>query len=134
MTSRHAARRRAIDLLYQADVTGESPSAVLSSWDDAGEETPDFAAELARGVSERIQDIDAAITEAAENWTLERMSAVDRTILRVACFEILFLDEVPPAVAIDEAVEAAKALSTEDSARFVHGVLGRVARGAGGQG
>lgn len=134
MISRHAARRRAIDLLYQADVTGEDPAAVLSSWAEAGEDTPPFASEIANGVASRLPEVDEAIAAAAENWTLDRMSAVDRTILRVACYELLFVEEVPAAVAIDEAVEAAKALSTEDSARFVHGVLGRISRDVGGQG
>lgn len=134
MSSRHAARRRAIDLLYQADVTGEDAASVLASWSEAGEETPDFAIELASGVAAHLGDVDAALTAAAENWALDRMPAVDRTILRVAVYELMFVEDLPPAVAIDEAVEAAKALSTEDSARFVHGVLGRVSRDMGGTG
>ena len=131
MTARHAARRQAVDLLYQADVTGGTPLEALAAWRAAGEEVFPFAVELVEGVAAHLEEIDAELGEAAERWSVERMAAVDRAILRVACLELRFRDDVPAAVAIDEAVEAAKALSTEDSARFVHGVLGRIARGAG---
>ncbi|MFM8944150.1 MAG: transcription antitermination factor NusB [Actinomycetota bacterium] len=126
---RHAERRHAIDVLFQADVTGEGPEAVLATWREAGRDIGDFAAELVRGVTANRDEIDALLGEAAEGWTVDRMPAVDRTVLRVACLELRFREDVPPAVAIDEAVGAAKELSTEDSARFVNGVLGRVARG-----
>jgi N utilization substance protein B len=126
---RHGERRHAIDVLYQADVTGQDALAVLATWRGAERGIGAFAEELVRGVAEHLPEIDALLGEAAEAWTVDRMPSVDRTILRVACLELRFRDDVPPAVAIDEAVEAAKELSTEDSARFVNGVLGRVARG-----
>ncbi|MFM7718508.1 MAG: transcription antitermination factor NusB [Actinomycetota bacterium] len=132
MTARHAARRQAVELLYQGDITGEGALGALAARREAGEDVAPFAAELVEGVAAHLAEIDATLGEAAERWSVDRMAAVDRAILRLACLELLHRDDVPDAVAIDEAVEAAKALSTEDSARFVHGVLGRIARGAGG--
>ena len=126
---RHAERRAAIEVLYQADVTGEDVALVLEAWRADGRDVGSFSEELVRGVVANRDAIDALLGEAAEEWTVDRMPSLDRTILRLACLELRFREDVPPAVAIDEAVEAAKELSTEDSARFVNGVLGRVARG-----
>lgn len=134
MARRRDARRRAIDILYQADVTGADPLAVAAEWEAAGREVAPFAHELVEGVAAHLQELDALIGERAENWTVPRMTALDRTILRVACFELLHREDVPTAVAIDEAVEVAKELSTEDSSRFVNGILGRIAREAAGEG
>jgi transcription antitermination protein NusB len=128
VASRRQARRRAIDVLYQADVTGSDPLAVLRSWRDTGREIPPFTAELVEGLAGSLAEVDAAIGDAAEGWTVERLAAVDRAILRIAVFELLHRPDVPPAAAIDEAVDAAKELSTEDSGRFVNGVLGAIAR------
>ena len=129
MDARLAERRRALDALYQADVMGARPADVLEEWRAAtGEEVSAFAEELVRGVEEHRDDLDLIIGEVAEGWTIERMAVVDRTILRLAAYELLFGPGTPIAVAIDEAVEAAKELSTEDSGRFVNGVLGRIAR------
>ncbi|MGH2695365.1 MAG: transcription antitermination factor NusB, partial [Actinomycetota bacterium] len=89
---------------------------------------PGFAEQLVKGVEEKREELDRLIGEHAEGWTVRRMAAVDRAVLRVACYEMLFREDVPAAVAIDEAVEAAKELSTEASGRFVNGVLGRIAR------
>jgi N utilization substance protein B len=128
VTRRRAARRRALDILMQADLTGRSPEDVLAELRSLDERIPAFTEELVRGVAERIHELDAVIGEHAEEWTVARMAVVDRAILRVACHELLHREEVPIAVAIDEAVEAAKELSTADSGRFVNGVLGRIAR------
>jgi N utilization substance protein B len=129
MNPRHAERRRAIDALYQADVMGVEPREVLAEWGAAtGEEVAPFTEELVRGVEEHRDDLDLIIGEAAEGWTIERMAVVDRTILRLAGYEVLYRTDTPVAVAIAEAVEAAKELSTEDSGRFVNGVLGKIAR------
>jgi transcription antitermination protein NusB len=129
---RHADRRRALDALYQADVMGVRPTAVLEQWHDAtGEDVAPFTSELVHGVEEYREDVDILIGETAHDWAVDRMAAVDRAILRLATFELLFLPDTPVAVAIDEAVEAAKELSTEDSGRFVNGVLGRIAAGPG---
>jgi N utilization substance protein B len=126
---RHAERRRALDALYQADAMGVPPPQVLDEWRAAtGEEVASFTEELVLGVDEHRDDLDLIIGEAAEGWTIERMAVVDRAILRLAAYEVLWGPETPVAVAIAEAVEAAKELSTEDSGRFVNGVLGRIAR------
>lgn len=131
MAARHAARRQAIDLLYQADVTAQEPITAIAAWRAAGEALDPFALELVDGVTAHAADIDALLGSAAVDWSVDRMPALDRTILRVAILELRFRDDVPAAVAIDEAVGAAKELSTDDSARFVNGVLGRIAREAG---
>jgi N utilization substance protein B len=128
MTSRRAARRQAIDVLYQADVTGRDPRAVLVEWGAAERTLDPFARELVEGVAANRAEIDELLASRAEHWSLDRMATLDRTILRVACFEILHLPEVPPGVAVNEAVQIAKELSTEDSGRFVNGVLGTIAR------
>jgi N utilization substance protein B len=128
VTRRRDARRRAIDILIQADLTGRPPEAVLAELRSLEEKIPTFTEELVRGVAERLGELDTIIGERAEGWTVPRMAVVDRTLLRVACHEMLHRKDVPVAVAIDEAVEAAKELSTEDSGRFVNGLLGRIAR------
>jgi N utilization substance protein B len=125
---RRDARRQALDILYQADVLGEHPVEVAEEWDAAGKKVAPFARELVEGVAAHLQELDALIGEYAEGWTVPRMASVDRTILRVACYELRFRDDVPVGAAIDEAVRAAKELSTEDSGRFVNGILGKIAR------
>ena len=133
MTTRRDARRRAIDILIQADLTNRAPEVVLEELDALGERIPTFTEELVRGVAARLAELDNMIGEHAEGWTVPRMAVVDRTLLRVACYEMIHRDDVPVAVAIDEAVEAAKELSTEDSGRFVNGLLGRIARERAGR-
>jgi len=128
MTRRHDARRRALDILYQADVSERSPVEVLEERRALDERVPAFTEQLVRSVAEQMPELDGLIELHAEAWTVPRMPAVDRTVLRLACHEILHRDDVPVAVAIEEAVIAAKELSTEDSSRFVNGVLGRIAR------
>jgi N utilization substance protein B len=122
-------RRQALDVLYQADVTRRRPSEVVDELVDLGRPVPEEAVTLVAGVEGNLADIDERLSRSAEEWTVPRMAVVDRTILRLACYELL--SGVPVAVAIDEAVRAAKDLSTEDSGRFVNGVLGRVARDLG---
>jgi N utilization substance protein B len=128
VTTRRDARRRAIDILIQADLTHRPPEVVLEELDSLGEKIPTFTVELVRGVAARLDELDSMIGGHAEGWTVPRMVVVDRTLLRVACYEMLHSEDIPVAVAIDEAVEAAKELSTEDSGRFVNGLLGRIAR------
>lgn len=130
MADRRSARRQALEILYQADVTGADPVGVVVSWREAGTPVQPFAEELVDGVAANRAAIDALLEEAATDWSVERMPSVDRSILRLACYEIRYAEDIPTAVAIDEAVRAAKELSTEDAARFVNGVLGRIARGA----
>lgn len=116
-----------MDVLFQADVTGADPRDVMAGWREADRRVPAFARRLVEGVSEHLEELDRTIGSHAEGWRVERMAALDRTILRVACFELLHPGDVPVAVAIDEAVRTAKELSTEDSGRFVNGILGKVA-------
>jgi N utilization substance protein B len=125
---RRAARRKAIDILYQADLTERSPRAVMDDWRKAGRTVPTYTETLVTGVERAMPEIDAQLAAHSEGWTVHRMAMVDRTILRVACFELR--SGIPTAVAINEAVDAAKRLSTDDSGRFINGVLGRIARDA----
>jgi transcription antitermination protein NusB len=128
VSSRREARRAALDVLYQADITGDDSADVLAAWDGAGRVVPPFGRALVEGTTTHLPDIDLLLEEHSEGWTVARMAAVDRTILRVAVEELLFRDDVPDAVAINEAVEAANELSTDDSGRFVNGILGRIVR------
>lgn len=128
MPSRRQERRRAIDILYQADLTDDVPIDVLRGWQDAGHEVTTFTRTLVEGVAEHQPVIDLMLEEHAEGWSVGRMTALDRTILRVAVEEMRFREDVPVAVAISEAVEAASELSEEEAKRFVNGILGRIAR------
>jgi N utilization substance protein B len=116
----------AIDILYQADVREQPPTEVLQEWRRAGRKVPDYTEELVTGVERGLVEIDRTLGANSEEWTVQRMAMVDRTILRVACYELGA--GLPPAVAINEAVNAANELSTGDSGRFINGVLGRIAR------
>ncbi|HVX43962.1 MAG TPA: transcription antitermination factor NusB [Mycobacteriales bacterium] len=129
MAARRKARKRALDVLYEAELRGTDPvSTAAERVALANPPMPDYAVELVEGVVRERSHIDELITAAAQDWTLERMPAVDRTLLRIAVFELFWCPDVPDAVAMDEAIELAKELSTDDSPRFVNGVLGRVAR------
>ena len=128
MAGRRAARRIALDVLYQADVTGRAPTEVVADWKTAGRDVPPFARSLIAGVQAHLPSIDLVLERGAEDWSVQRMAALDRTILRVAVEELLNRDDVPPSVAISEAVEAAAELSSDESKRFVNGILGRIAR------
>ena len=128
MAGRRAARRIAVDVLYQADVTDRAPTEVVRDWQGAGRDVPPFARELVAGVDAHLPSIDLVLERGAEDWSVGRMAALDRTILRVGIEELLYRDDVPPSVAISEAVEAAAELSSEGSKRFVNGILGRIAR------
>jgi N utilization substance protein B len=125
---RRQARRRAVDILYQADVVRRHPLDVLEERKALAEKVPGFTEDLVRGTAEHLDELDDLIGEHAEGWTVHRMAAVDRTLLRLACYEILYRNDVSPAVAISEAVASAKELSTEDSGRFVNGILGSIVR------
>ena len=126
MTSkgRRQARERALELLYEAEAKGVSPSAVV---DGLAVPPAAYAVALATGVAEHRAELDGLIAAYARGWALDRMPAVDRTLLRMAAFELAHRPDVPTAVAIDEAVELAKRYSTEGSGRFVNGVLSAIA-------
>jgi transcription antitermination protein NusB len=127
--ARSKARKRAVDILFESDLRGLDPIALLAERVGAPELAPvsEYTVSLVHGVVEHATDIDRLLTNQAHGWTLERMPAVDRAVLRLGVFELLFSDEVDDAVAIDEAIELAKLLSTDDSPRFVNGVLGALA-------
>ncbi|KAA5831873.1 transcription antitermination factor NusB [Saccharopolyspora hirsuta] len=130
MGSRSKARKRAVDFLYEADQRGVDAVTLLSDRIGSPEVPPvaEYTVTLVEGVTENRERIDEVLTQHAEGWSLDRMPAVDRSVLRLGLYELLWRsDDVPPAVAIDEAVELVKALSTDDSPRFVNGVLGRIA-------
>jgi N utilization substance protein B len=121
VTSRRSARRTALFLLYQWDVTGEPLASLYEG------EIDDWARETAEAVAADAPDLDARITAAAEGWTADRLGAIERNILRIAVHE-LEGDDVPDEVAIDEAVTLAKRYATDDAAKLVNGILGRIVR------
>jgi len=129
---RHQARKRAVDLLFEAEARGLTPADVAESRTALAEVNADVSAlnpytvTVAQGVTANTAHIDELITSHLQGWTLERLPAVDRAILRVAVWELLHAEDVPEPVAVDEAVELAKELSTDDSPGFVNGVLGQV--------
>ena len=131
MSARSKARKTALDLLYEADIRGTSAMETLKIR-DVVEEGPDarpirdYTRELIIGINENTRKIDELITTYAQGWDMDRMPAVDRNILRLGIYEILWATSTPDGVAIDEALVLAKELSTEDSAGFIHGVLGRI--------
>jgi transcription antitermination protein NusB len=134
MSARTKARKRALDILFQADVRGDEVATTLAAEAKRAASEPAregswlYAREIVDGVIDNRDEIDEQITTFAKDWSLARMPAVDRALLRIGVWEMLYNDEVPTAVAIDEAVELAKEFSTDDSGAFVHGVLARIAR------
>jgi transcription antitermination protein NusB len=127
MAARSKARKRALDVLFEAEVRGEPVLELLAERTAAGDPpVPAYAAELVRGVQERQGQIDRLLAANARGWTLDRMPAVDRNILRIGLYELLWSSDVPDAVAISEAVALAGELSTDDSPAFVNGLLGRL--------
>ncbi|MCC5953058.1 MAG: transcription antitermination factor NusB [Acidimicrobiia bacterium] len=122
---RSDARERAVHLLYEADARAVSASEALAALPIAPD---DYTIRLVEGVDDRLGDLDALLGRHARGWSVERMAWLDRAVLRVASFELLACDDVPTAVVIDEAVELAKTYSTDDSPRFVNGILAAVAR------
>ncbi len=156
MKARRAARRLALDVLYEAEIRDEPPleawkaresegwvvpaagdeSATAAAGEDSataapGDEVPsaealEYARELVEGVQGRQREIDALIDGYADHWAIERMPVIDRTLLRIAIFELLWRGDIPVAVGINEAVELAKSFSTDDSGRFINGLLGRI--------
>jgi transcription antitermination protein NusB len=131
MTARRKARKRALDMLYESDLRALPVAEVLEQYVQRLErphpEHLGYAVGLVRGVGEHRDRIDELIASYAEGWTLERMPPVDRNLARIAVYELLYVDEIDDPVAITEAVELARQLSTEDSPRFLNGVLARIA-------
>ena len=129
MGARSKARKRAVDVLYAAQLRGEDPVALLADRPSGPDIAPlnDYTVTLVEGVAAHRDRIDELLSEHAEGWTLNRMPAVDLAVLRLGLYELLWVSDVPDPVAVDEAVALAKSLSTDDSPRFVNGVLGRIA-------
>jgi N utilization substance protein B len=127
VAARTKARKRAVDVLYEADLRGADPVELLRERvADPSPPVPDHAVRLVEGVAAHAGRIDELIERHARGWSLERLPDVDRAILRMAVFELLWADDVPDAVVIDEAVELARTLSTDDSPAYVNGVLGAI--------
>ena len=133
MGARTKARKRALDVLYGADVREESINTVLAAEAMRAADDPkrasswDYARTIVTGITEHGDEIDELIETYAQGWTIPRMPAIDRALLRIGIWEILYNDDVPDSVAIAEAVESARVHSTDDSAGFVNGLLGRIA-------
>ena len=127
MGARSKARKRALDVLFEADQRGTDPRR-LAAERLAGGSTPmpEYAVTMVEGVAEHLDRIDELLSTYSHGWTLQRMPAVDRAVLRLGAWEVLYNDDVPDAVAIDEAVELASALSTDESPGFVNGLLARL--------
>jgi N utilization substance protein B len=128
MAARSKARKRAVDILYEAELSGRDRIDLLRERvaDTATPPVNDHCVRLVEGVAENSARIDELIERHARGWSLERLPDVDRAILRMAVYELLWVDDVPDAVVLDEAVSLAKTLSTDDSPAYVNGVLGAV--------
>jgi len=127
VAARSKARKRALDILFESEQRGLPTLELLSERQSLGEQpVPEYAAELVRGVASHSERIDALISWNLVDWTLERMPAVDRNVLRIGVYEILWADGVPDGVAISEAVALVQDLSTDASPGFVNGVLSRI--------
>lgn len=131
MTARGKARKQALDILFESDIRNSSPIELLSTRlvDVEGPDARpvrEYAQELVKGVVEHRRKIDELISTYAQGWDMDRLPAVDRNVLRIAIYELLWCEDIPDAVAIDEALTLAKLLSTDESAGYIHGVLGRI--------
>lgn len=135
MLRRRKARKKALEVLYEHELIGVPVSEILQRRDEAGmdKELPEFTLRLVEGVLAHQKEIDRSIESKSEDWLMERMPSTDRNILRICLYEMLHEDDIPISVSINEAVEMAKEYGTEDSSRFVNGVLGRIAEEMGEQ-
>jgi N utilization substance protein B len=132
VSARSKARKQALDLLYETDIRGTDLVKTLEERDipaDGPDARPirEYTRELVNGVSTNRRKIDELITTYAQGWDMDRLPAVDRNILRLGIYEILWSNSVPTSVAIDEALDLAKELCSDDSSKYIHGVLGRIA-------
>ncbi|MER5258402.1 MULTISPECIES: transcription antitermination factor NusB [unclassified Streptomyces] len=131
MAARNTARKRAFQILFEADQRGADVVTVLADWvrhsrtDTRQPPVSEFTMELVEGYAEHARHIDELISQYAVGWTLDRMPVVDRNILRLGAYELIWVDATPDAVVIDESVQLAKEFSTDDSPSFVNGMLGR---------
>ena len=133
MSARSKGRKRALDILYESDIKGVNPLWVVKERTTTTDDIASFASELVEGYGAQAAEIDALIDSHAKNWDLDRLASVDRNILRIAVFEIMHSESrsVPTSVAIDEALELASTLSTDDSPKYIHGILSAIAKEIG---
>ncbi len=128
---RRLSRGYALQLLFQYDFTHRDPSEIITEfWEDkkADKAVSNFADDIFRGTVKNLKQIDNIIKETAEHWVLERMAIVDRNIMRLASYEIIFRDDIPPIVSIDEAIEIAKKYSSSESSSFINGILDKISK------
>jgi len=132
MRRRTKSRECALKILYQIEMTKDDcDSSIRAFWErepETEESVREFAGLLARGARDNIKEIDSVIAGYAKNWQIERMAVVDRNILRMAAFELIYLDDIPPKVSINEAVDIAKKYGDKDSGKFVNGILDKISR------
>jgi transcription antitermination protein NusB len=126
VSARSKARKRALDFLYEAEIKKISAMSLFSARDSSELSQEPYVKVLLSGVEEHIQKIDELINTYAQDWDMDRMPAIDRNILRIAIFEILWVAEIDLRIACDQAVELAKSLSTDESSKYINGVLGRI--------
>ncbi len=129
MRKRTKARECALQMLYQADITESPIDDVIEKYWQYKTRSPDvvsFANDLVRGTYEHLEEIDKIISDYSEHWKIDEMPIVDRNIIRFAVFEIIYMEDIPPAATIDEAVDLANRFSTPSSGKFVNGILDRV--------
>ena len=135
MGARRSGREAALQMLFQLEGSGVSPEQAIElfwrTFEDADPEGKPYADAIVRGVADNLDGIDKQVTAASQNWRLERMSRVDRNLLRLGTWELMFRADVPRAVILDEAVELAKSFGTDESSGFVNGVLDRIAENLG---
>ena len=129
MRSRSKAREIALCLLYQIEIIKAEPKQVIQTYFELSphkQEVVDFCSQLVQGTLEKQAFIDELIKKHIENWDIKRLAVIDRNILRMACFELMYLDDIPPKVSINEAIELAKRFGDIDSPRFVNGIVDKI--------
>ena len=130
MRKRTKAREYALQILYAVDITKDDPKDCIERFwqgnDESSGQVKEFADEIVLGVSDKRKEIDSLITKYATNWQLDRMAVIDRNVLRLATYELLFMEDIPPKVSINEAIDIAKKFGGNDSGKFVNGVLDKI--------
>ncbi|MDQ1317315.1 MAG: 3,5-nucleoside bisphosphate phosphatase [Candidatus Poribacteria bacterium] len=129
MRKRSKARESVLQILYQIDVTGDPVDTVLNQYWHTRNRNPevvDFANEIVKGTTEHFSEIDVIISQHSESWEISKMPIIDRNILRFAIYEILYVDDIPPKVTIDEAVDLANNYGTPNSGKFINGILDKI--------
>src|SRR4030042_4157517 len=132
--TRRKYREAAVVLLYQSDLLGKDSEEILNNEKEFGRKIDEFTSELVIGVNKNKKAIDREIVGVVENWTIDRIAIIDRNILRVAIFEMLYEKDIPLKVSVDEAIEIAKSLGQkDDTPKFINGILGRILTNIGGK-